>query len=707
MKKLFFGYFIGVFLSFFFLGGMTSHASSVEGNEDQAKIKVFLPLMNGYAYLDEEGNPAGYTYDYLLKVAQRTGWEYEFITAEYTDENMQKAIEDMQNGDIDIISMMFMDEQYSDIISYSSMAYGQVNYSLMCLADTKEINNRTITSQLNTLTVALDESKPKNIAAFEDFTSNLSYSVKTVTAPTSEACLDLLESGQADLTLYNYTETPLPLRPVITYYVDYIYLATSKTNPALLETLNFVTEEIETTGTTYFRYNLSEKHFPPYQQPFLSLTAEESEYISTAPPLRVAILDNKAPISDYNPKTNEFEGIIVDYMKEYESRSGLTFIYLNVANQEDLAKLSQNGEVDLIPGFPDDYLLAADYNMHLTSSMLTVPIFLITSKNKKIQHEEGLTSISPNLYSPTETLKTIEYTDEIFKLLNKGVYRSAYVNAYIAQWLMAHESYPNLVMTSVPSANYNLCIGVSNSLDLRVVGILEQSIDQMPASQKEDIILQNTTLIPEFNFWQIIQNNFSKLIFPLLTVFFIIIVLLLLLFYKSIRLNRLIALDRSHYKEKSALDQMTSVYNSETFKNLVKEFLSNTSPCQGVLIVSDIDDFKRINDTYGHLYGDITLQNFATQLKEAFPSPSMVGRIGGDEFAVFIPHPIDEEALSQLCTQVLDNFTKFDLTRPATISLGAYVFDGNLDFNQLYDFADNVLYKAKKMGKNAFIIEHL
>lgn len=160
---------------------------------------------------------------------------------------------------------------------------------------------------------------------------------------------------------------------------------------------------------------------------------------------------------------------------------------------------------------------------------------------------------------------------------------------------------------------------------------------------------------------------------------------------------------RKKFKQLAVTDALTGIYNRHGFDEQVARSLRQNQkrPCVGVQF--DIDDFKSINDVYGHAAGDLALQLLSDSMQEAFPENAVLGRNGGDEFCIFLPDCTCEEA-----KQNLEQFTKqkrnFDYAGQDisfSISLG-YAEYPRYAANpvQLMHCADAALYEVKLRGKN-------
>lgn len=150
-------------------------------------------------------------------------------------------------------------------------------------------------------------------------------------------------------------------------------------------------------------------------------------------------------------------------------------------------------------------------------------------------------------------------------------------------------------------------------------------------------------------------------------------------------------------------DFLTGLDNRTILEKSVGEFFVKSSSYDAVFISLDIDDFKTINDTYGHMTGDETIKKVAGILANFFDKKSCVCRMGGDEFAIFVPKKYAKEELdvmlSELCAAL-----RFDVERFAvTCSIGVAVApDFGMDYQTLYNNSDMALLAAKRYGKNQF-----
>lgn len=162
---------------------------------------------------------------------------------------------------------------------------------------------------------------------------------------------------------------------------------------------------------------------------------------------------------------------------------------------------------------------------------------------------------------------------------------------------------------------------------------------------------------------------------------------------------------KSELQLKADTDLLTGLTNKAATIRMIKEYMSQNPNGTGVLFVIDIDNFKKINDTMGHAFGDEVLKELGHQLRSMFRAMDVVGRFGGDEFMVFMTDVKDPAAIRRNADRLRDFFRNFKageyVKYSVTASIGAAVFseDGK-EFESLFKTADKAVYVVKKKGKN-------
>lgn len=158
------------------------------------------------------------------------------------------------------------------------------------------------------------------------------------------------------------------------------------------------------------------------------------------------------------------------------------------------------------------------------------------------------------------------------------------------------------------------------------------------------------------------------------------------------------------YKESSQKDGLTNLHNRNSIKQLTDAHINQGGA--GCFMMIDMDNFKGINDTFGHLVGDEILIKFATTIKNTIGEENLAGRIGGDEFVVFLRTATTREDAKIIASAIVANVKKAfsnsyvdDVS--ASIGIAMAPEDGE-EFETLYSNADKSLYYVKQNGKNDY-----
>ncbi len=158
---------------------------------------------------------------------------------------------------------------------------------------------------------------------------------------------------------------------------------------------------------------------------------------------------------------------------------------------------------------------------------------------------------------------------------------------------------------------------------------------------------------------------------------------------------------------KSERDAMTGLYNKTTTESKIQEHLKTiSSNSNGVIFLLDIDDFKNINDTYGHLAGDEVIIDIANTLKANSSDDAIAGRIGGDEFILYLPNVLDIdyacEKADTITKSIHKKYSSENSPFKVTISLGIAYTNKPIPYTTFVENADTAVYNAKLKGKNCY-----
>lgn len=181
-----------------------------------------------------------------------------------------------------------------------------------------------------------------------------------------------------------------------------------------------------------------------------------------------------------------------------------------------------------------------------------------------------------------------------------------------------------------------------------------------------------------------------------------------LFFYLTLKLREL-AIVNHKLAVAASTDELTACLNRGAFAARVDEALARdrgrrNNRSMGALLVIDADHFKSINDRFGHAEGDEALRIIAAAIRPCLRAGDMLGRLGGEEFAVFLPGatPVNAADIAERIRRAVAEapFQPSGRHHRLTVSVGGAVFDRPVGFAELFRIADLHLYEAKDAGRN-------
>ena len=148
-------------------------------------------------------------------------------------------------------------------------------------------------------------------------------------------------------------------------------------------------------------------------------------------------------------------------------------------------------------------------------------------------------------------------------------------------------------------------------------------------------------------------------------------------------------LEREKMNYQAQIDGLTGIYRKETVFEKMKEFVKEAPEAEFYFSLIDLDDFKTINDQYGHQYGDKVLKEAADMILNIYAEDSIVGRFGGDEF-VALTKNVSAQVVTRKAEELIDK---------VPCCIGIVPWEAGMDITQIFDWADDNMYEAKRNGK--------
>jgi diguanylate cyclase (GGDEF)-like protein len=184
-----------------------------------------------------------------------------------------------------------------------------------------------------------------------------------------------------------------------------------------------------------------------------------------------------------------------------------------------------------------------------------------------------------------------------------------------------------------------------------------------------------------------------------------------LFFYLTLKLRETVVLNH-RLRELASVDGLTACLNRTAFTHRVESWLGNPAwdgiATQAAMLLIDVDHFKQVNDEFGHIIGDETLQLIANLIRQNIRDSDIAGRMGGEEFAAFLPGASPEQArfVAERIRLAVHNAVVtpvFGSRMALSVSIGLVSVKPGTQFSEIYKSADQMLYSAKNSGRNRVV----
>lgn len=432
-----------------------------------------------------------------------------------------------------------------------------------------------------------------------------------------------------------------------------------------------------------------------------SLTKSEKEYLNSKHSLKMCIDPFWYPIEFM--KDGKISGITSDLKRYFEEKIQINIDVVPTNNWNESLDFIKDKKCDIISSISPSYDRMSYLNF--TKPILTLPIVVTTQKDKPFLRDISL--LKNEKIAILKGHFIAEYIKDYFPYLkivevasmNEGLYlvEQGEVYGYIDNALVLSSTIQKEFSNSLKIGFRfdildELSIGTRNDEPI-LNDIFSRLVDDLDETKKQEF-LNNWTIITEQVGWFSLKEIIFLVIFTT-TIFGGLI------FYQ-----RKLKILNKKLKKLYLTDKLTGLYNRfKIDKELSsqKDNIDRKDSYSCGLILIDIDYFKRINDTLGHLVGDCILKDISKLLKNNLRKTDIIGRWGGEEFLIILPFTskdIAKKVAENLRVLIGENNFSYKMNRKITISIGVTEFSKSKSVEDTLLLVDNLLYKAKENGRN-------
>lgn len=811
----------------------TSEASQ----PDQRVVKVGYMQQEGVLARNEDGTFEGYTYDYLIHIAQFTGWKYEFIEAPGANDNERAGalIDMLANGEVDIEGSMTYSQSLAEYFEYPQNSYGTAHTALFVPNTNNTITQTNLFTRDN-VTVSLLASSSMRREELVYFFEQNGINLTMIDCDSADEVRESVLTGKADAFLDIDVNLHEDFHAAVTFAGRPYFFAAPKGQREVIDDIDATIDLINRSNPS-LQDSLYDRYFMQSKSDY-SLTESELAFAAAHETLRVGIISEKAPIQSFSRTTGSFEGATKGILDYLSSHAGFSYEIVKIEPSDNLAEAIRDADVDLVAGADNTSAVRNELLMSLSAPYMSESKLLVYNKFVDPDNLGEKTMAVPweqaSLSEKGPNVVVYDTVEKCLQAVNEGKADYTYSTSYCVPYYISADNLNNLLTLPSSSQAVETCFALVHPVEPELLQIINKSIRGLSSTELDSIVYNNSLIDQDEQISSFIRDHLLEVALGFITLLLVVIALLTLYLRARVRAARSVREENqrfqklyslaneqffeysiksdtlliskpnggqnfvassaedetddkrpyflvrnarkrlqdklspeladaflspqetvtdaalelddkprqwlrimSHFvsdetdrsisvigkitniddemREKLDLSQrahhdgLTGLLNWKTFQERAGRLLEEGKA--GALLILDTDDFKLVNDTYGHLAGDVALQHTADAIGRAFRPNDLVGRLGGDEFAVCIAGPISRDKLVERCNLIIGNPVAFPdqngKTQLVTLSIGGVELPEGvgISYETAYRQADRALYHAKADGKNRFFIE--
>lgn len=593
-------------------------------------------------YIDQDnfidysnGVYSGYGIEYLDKIAEYTGWQYE-----YHLDSWENCLKKLETGEIDLVCSAQYTEERAEKYLYSSIPLGY-EYTLLYADSESDIYFEDYGAMKDKKVGMLSGSYHTD--AFESVALEQNLDFESMYFETEPQIMEALKKGEVDLAAVGSLYSNPDAKVVGIYGACPYYCITGKQNISLMEELNGALEQIKIESPD-LETELSERYYNHGMISSMPLfTREENDFIENSEPIVIKLMLGAKPLSYIEDGTPD--GIFVDYLNLLSEKSGLDFdIQL-----ETTAITMEQQTLDMKT---EDYLmlrakralLNSDTNGELISTNTIFSTNLSYVKRRDaidntgkddfifaITNEMGYLSTLLSATSENYEIKYYENAQACMEAVLDKEADIAIQDSYMITYLLQKPKYADKLVECLGKDFYNNMCLIASSDQQMLIDVLNKSIHHITATDQENIVTMQLLMNP---YEQGIGDLLYKYWLPLVIIVVVIITAWSIYTGLLKRMTKL-KIQKKEYEilqEKVQRDPVSKAYNRAYFYEKAKEMVQDATE-EMCIVMMDIVNFKVVNDLYGMANGDRLLSQVARELEKLGQGKEFIlARFSGDHF---------------------------------------------------------------------------
>lgn len=661
------------------------------------------------------GEPQGFGIDLMRLLSERSGLQFKYINGYTWDE----LVEMFFAGEIDLLHSLSITPEREEKAFFSPPYYHSKNV-LILRRDTEDTNNL---EDLDGKIIAL----PKGWSSIQFFETYYPE-VHIIEVESSRQALEYVDQGKVFATveqegIASYFIKKFGFNDLkLSAWIDNdelqktssMHFAVLRNNPLLFQILDKALSTVQPEDMNRLTRKWFSRSGRGIGSEDVGLTPSERQFLNEKKSVTYCIAPGRMPLEGYEDV--RVSGMTSDFMEMFSERVGVSFINVPTSTWAESLDFLRNGKCEILPMVNESTGLKQ--YLSFTSSYLSYSVAIIARENQPLiggmDDLKGLKVAVPAKsfieemvirWYPELQLTAAPDPKQCLRALVSGSVDTVLLSMPVAAHYIRHMGMSDLKVAGIAGFKDTIRIGVTKE-NVQLHSVMSKLVRALPMSDVEEVSQKWVSLKFEH------ELDYG-LMFKILAVIFVFVALIITWNWQLVRLNRKLAETHNELEEKSRelerlsiTDSLTRLYNRRYIEeSLQKEIDRHKRYKHGLaVILIDLDNFKQVNDRFGHQAGDMCLTTFATLLTDHSRKTDIVGRWGGEEFILLCPeNSLDAAVLKAEYMRILLAETEFPEIGRQTASFGVASWTDGETVQALIERADAALYRAKGEGRNRVV----
>lgn len=570
-----------------------------------------------------DGTYEGYTYDYLMRVAQFTGWTFEFVEAqgETSSEQAADLMDMIDNARVDVIGGMTYSPALGERYEYPQNSYGSAHTSLFAPNVGATVSRTNLFTQ-DELHVAIVSTAKQRRAELEYYCEQNGIKLVTIECDTIEEMHEKTLAGEADVFLEIDINIQDGFHIVSSFAERPYFFASPAGDRAIIDEIDATIVRINQ-GNPQLQETLYNKYFMKSETNF-ALTDQELQYARNHETLRVGVIAEKAPLQSFDKQTGEFKGVTQGVLEYLSEHAGLSFEVVKIPRSDDIDAAIREANVDIVAGVNDNDSTSADYSLALTAPYMSTSTLLVYNKFVDPDDLEGKTIALPweleEAAPEGADVRLYDTLEECFEAVNSGKADYTYGQSYTTPYYLNIDNLNNLLYLPTSTKTVDICFGIVQPIDPDLLVIFNKSLRDLSGTDLDSIIYDNSLIDQSEQINSFISDHLLEFALGCISLLLIIIVLLML--YLRSRMSAA----RAVREENLRFQELYRLANEQFFEYSIKTDTLRISKSKSVLAdFADEGDMGMEDDSSYLAFTNAReriKENGNPELLEAFTSPT-------------------------------------------------------------------------------------